>query len=382
MKILYICNDLDYFLAHRGVLAREMAEEGHDVRLISGGIGRIDEHREPFEVHTVTVDQRRLNPVADMKLAREIWRQLSAFHPDAVHAITMKPNLMAAIVLATRRWSGRSGPALVMTFAGLGRLFAADAGWAIRASRRLATFLFTLAGRVVRPFVTCESEADRAMLIEAGIAKPDRAIVTPGSGVDFTAFTPAEHSGPLTVLFAGRLLKAKGADWFLEAARRLASEDVRFVLAGPLASDDGDSLTAGQVDAAVERGSIDYLGAVGSEEMPELLRATDIMCLPTRYREGLPRIVTEAAACGCAILVTPGGNKGHIVVDGETGRVLDTLSCDAFVSDLEEMIADPETVRQMGRTAAKRVRSLGLSDRDVIDRFRKLYRDALASRPS
>ncbi len=355
-----------------------MMAAGHEVRLASGGTDAWPEApKAPFEIEPITVDRWRFNPLADWKLARELWRLIDRHRPDLVHGFTMKPNLMAVLIMALRRLTGRHAPRLVMTFPGLGRLFDRQAGLPIAMARHITCFLFAAAGGVVKPHVTCERQSDATALVEAGVASPDRLSITSGSGVDFALFSPGEHTGPLTVLYAGRLLKMKGAQWFVDAARRFASDRVCFVLAGSVEAQDEDCLEERDIDSAVRSGALTYLGKVEPGDMPQLLRRSDILCLPTLYGEGLPRIVTEATACGCAVLTTAGGNGGGIVRDGETGRLLDHPTPESFMAVLGEMIANPEATRRMGAEAAIRVRDLGLSEDEVIDQFAAIYTQAI-----
>jgi glycosyltransferase involved in cell wall biosynthesis len=106
-----------------------------------------------------------------------------------------------------------------------------------------------------------------------------------------------EPNNPKTkVLFASLLLKSNGLSAFLMRARDLADRsDVEFIVAG--LPDDQDSGTIRHQDLA-RLSEIHFLGYV--EDMPNLLRECDIVCLPTRYGEGIPRILLEAAASGLA----------------------------------------------------------------------------------
>lgn len=379
MKILYVCNDLAFFRAHRLALARHMARVGHQVAVASGMVAPGDTLDEDVELASLPITKHRFAPINDIRLVFAIRRHVKTSAPDIVHSITMKPNLFAAVALATM-WQKR--PGLVMTFPGLGKVFEQRGGlwWGLR--RRIVTGTFGFVRRRLDPVATVENPADAERLVGEGICASDRVIATLGAGLPLSAFTPATRRGPARVLMAGRLIRAKGIELYIKAVRRLRDDypDTRFLLAGPLEEDDPDRIDLAAIDVAVREGVIDYRGAVPTNAMPDLLREADIVCLPTLLQEGLPRLLIEAAACGAAAIATDQPSTRQIIEDGQTGWLLQDVTVEGLAKTLNAALSDLAATRRIGAAAANAVRALPIGEEWVFTRFEEAYRQSLTGR--
>lgn len=380
MRILYVCHDLDYWAAHRAGMAAIMAGQGHEVALISGvrpvggedavaGMPARDDRPaaasnrrlEPIagqhglipggRLWTLPVEPQRLTPGADLRLARAVRAGVAAFRPDVVHLLTLKPVLFGAAAL---RWA--RGVRVVATFAGLGRVFAA--GRPDLRQRLVARGLrYGFARRnLVAAF---ENEADRDRLIAAGIIPAERAAVVPGAGFDPTDFPAASlppgpaEGAPLSLLFASRMLKAKGAVAVIDAARLLKGAPVRFTLAGP-AGTDADAFPAELLQAAESEGLIQHLGPVSPDRMAAMIASHHLLLLPTRYPEGTPRILAEAGAVGRGSIVSDHPGCTTFVRDGTDGVVLDRADGPALAAAIRRVLDAPDKVVRMGEAAQRR----------------------------
>lgn len=375
LKILFICNDLPYFIAHRLPLARYALEAGHQLVLASGMYDQAAAAALPADMRleVLTIDKHHTAPVSDYRLMRKIGQLCVHHRPDLVHSITIKPNLAAALALSRIK----DGPPLVMTFLGLGKVFEPGTGTVARHRRRIVTALFRYARARLDPVATTENPADAQALADLGIVAYERIHETLGAGIDFDHFTPATASGRPTVLFAGRLIRAKGIELFIEAARNLRQQfDARFLIAGPLESENPDRVSDAAIAAAQAFG-IDYLGAVNPIEMPSLLQQVDIFCAPTLLREGLPRAVIEAMASGCAVVASAQPATRQIVDHGKTGFLLDRVEGDALTAQLAGMLVDIDATRQLGARAAAVIRRLPVDENAVHQVFDQAWRHAL-----
>lgn len=374
MKIIFVCNDLDYFLAHRRNIMTEMLAQGWQVIVAAGytrGQDRLQTEHGSAEVFTLALDRYKLNPMADLRVRGQLAELFARESPDVVHSFTVKVNLLSA--LALQRARKQAGPIpFVMTFAGLGRIFSAT-GAAAALRRAVVLRLLGAVQRRCAPVVTVENEQDGRYLVEAGGVPQARLVVTKGSGVDLARFVCTHKAqAPVTVSFASRLLRSKGAGAFLAAARRLGQDGrLRFLLAGPVNEDDADSLTRAEISDAVQSGGLEYRGMLDEAGMMALLEQTHIFCLPTLYPEGLPRSLSEAAAMGCALITTAAGNTAGLVEHGITGHLVD--GPDALEGAIEALAADPERLIAMGRAAQTRAHEIGIDDRAVVGAFRQAY---------
>lgn len=142
-----------------------------------------------------------------------------------------------------------------------------------------------------------------AALVEALSVTEDRVTVV-GAGFAESVFHPRGRVEPArpTLLYAGKLARAKGLPWLLDAVERVARARQGLVLdvAGGGGGDEADAIRA-----RMERMGplVRYRGRVGQEGLAELARASSLLVLPSFY-EGLPLVLAEAVGCGCRALAT------------------------------------------------------------------------------
>jgi glycosyltransferase involved in cell wall biosynthesis len=185
-------------------------------------------------------------------------------------------------------------------------------------------------------------------------AVDDACVLSNGVAVDGWDTTDTDYRRRLglepddvLVVFAGRLIEAKGVADMLHALGLLETESrihLAVAGAGPLA----DAV------AAYERRDprVHLLGRLRPEQMHDLLLATDIFAHPSTYPEGLPTVLLEAAAAGAAIVATPMGGTSEIVEDGVSGVLVPPHDAVALAAALSAL-ADAPALRERYRAAAR-----------------------------
>lgn len=129
------------------------------------------------------------------------------------------------------------------------------------------------------------------------------------------------------VLFLGRLEEVKGVRLLIEAMRTLdfRSEGASLYIAGD--GRERSSLEGLVTQYKLEKG-IHFLGTVSREEVPPLLAACDVVCVPSIVQrdgvvEGMPVVVLEALAMGKAVIASQVGGIPDIVQDGVNGFLVE-----------------------------------------------------------
>lgn len=140
------------------------------------------------------------------------------------------------------------------------------------------------------------------------------------------------------VVFVGRLIPEKGAVDLAEAVRDLP--DTVLVAAG-----DGPDR-----DRLLELGA-KAPGSLEHRQVVQLLCQADAYCLPTRYAEGFPTTLLEAAACGCPILCTPTAGTEELLPGPEYGAILADTRPETIRKALQELLAHPEEARRKADNA-------------------------------
>lgn len=152
--------------------------------------------------------------------------------------------------------------------------------------------------------------------------------------------------GTVCVAYAARLLADKGADVVLEAARMLRDNPrIHFFVAG-----------AGPLEEEVRAASQDlsnltYVGMLSHADLAALLTRCDVFCLPTKYSEGLPTSLLEAAACSCALVSSHAGGVDEIIPTQDHGVILEQAKAQDLLTALEMLAENPTRLHALQRTA-------------------------------
>lgn len=332
--------------------------------------GRLDEVRaEGMEPVVLPWNRWGTNPVDLVRGFVFLLRLYRRERPALVHHVAPKPVVLGSLAARFTR-----GVAVVNAVTGLGYSGGSALGRLARFPLRL---LYRLALRNPRAVTIFQNRDDLDAMVEAGALAPGRARLVRGSGVDPSAFTPApEPDGPPLVVFASRLLWEKGTGVFVDAARAVRSRhpEVRFALVGAPDEGNPDSVPAERVEAWVREGAVEWWGH--RTDMAAVFHEAAVVALPTSYREGLPKVLLEAAACGRPVVASTVGGCREIVAHGVNGLLVPPGDAPATAAAIEELLASPERRQRMG--AAGRVMVLADLTLDaVVAQTFAVYADAL-----
>lgn len=340
-------------------LIRALQHAGHQVTVatdIQSGDGVAEEMAVlGVRCEHLPIARNRIRVLGDIWLLWKMWRLFRRTRPNVLLTWTIKPNLYGPIA---GRLAGIQRIGIV--FSGLGRLLLGN----------------TLAGRIVwrmlrvsaarSSCIIAQNPDDLALLCDRRVVQENTvAVVTAGSGVDLGAFPVAPLPEKLTVLMLGRLLASKGVDEYLQAAAivRRQRPDVRFELAG-LFETGNDAVSESSIEAAVERGDVEYLGFLESQDMVrDAIRRSSLFVLPS-WHEGTPHSTLEAMSMGRAVVTTDVRGCRETVIDGINGRLVPVKSPKALARAIIEVLGSPEQLATMGRQSRKR--AAGTFDADRV----------------
>ena len=313
----------------------------------------------------------------DSRLFLDTLKDIYRRRPQVLHLITLKPAVISGIAGALASMMFGAPRRIVILIAGLGRLMSADSE--LRGKHRISRFIVNsviwwLARRKGVIFLF-ETQCDRSSWLAKGLVLEANSETVMGAGVSAEKFYPAARPRatlPLRFLFAARLLPTKGFDAFLEVARQFESnKHVEFLVAG--LNDHSDREVVREMDLADEK-SIRFLGEVS--DMPALLRSVDIVCLPSRYGEGIPRILIEAAACGLPSIASDIAGCREIVEDGVTGIIVPAgpkaVTAAAMTAAVQRYLVERDLVRRHGAAALSKFRMGGFEAKLITKRFIEL----------
>ena len=198
-----------------------------------------------------------------------------------------------------------------------------------------------------------------------------------GSGVDINLYEVTDlPNGKPIIMFASRLIKDKGIYEFVNAAKDLVISEnnaLRFVIVGDIDPENQSSLSKQELQNWVDEGVIEHWGF--QTDMFDVLSKASLVVLPS-YREGLPKVLIEAAACGRAVLTTDVPGCRDAIIPNITGRLVPVRDASALKAEIKRLINDKELLTKMGFEGRKlAVENFDLSF--VIEKHLNLYQSLI-----
>jgi len=343
-KLLYFITEDWYFCSHRLPLALAAQDAGYDVAVVT----HVNEHGEAIRRAGIrlipfNLSRRGMNLLSEVAMLARLIVLYRKEKPDLVHHVAMKPVLYGSLAA---RLSGV--PRVVNALAGLGYVFTSDEPKA-RLLRLVIGGAFRGILNIRRSRLILQNQDDRAMFIRKRFINEERIRLIRGSGVDTAVFsTTPEPSDIPVVMLASRMLWDKGIKEFVEAARQLKDRgiDARFVLVGDTDPHNPSAIPKEQLTYWHTEGVIEWWGH--REDMPTVFSESNIICLPSFYGEGVPKVLIEAAASGRPIVTTNTPGCREIVKNGENGLLVPVRNTAKLVDALHLLIEKPELRKKMG----------------------------------
>ena len=372
-KILFLVNDLSFFISHRLQIAESVIALGYSVVVGYGELGRCKisflKNRNIKAIH-IPIDRAGMNPFREIGSIFRIFRLFLKIKPDIVHLVTIKPYLYGGIIA---RIVGVK--CVVSSVSGLGTLFI-DKKLKIKLLRALLFPIYKYAFNHPNQMVIFQNKDDLNEFINRKILKSTKTIIINGSGVDLQNFSNFEEPyGTPIVCFAARLIKDKGVFEYISAARLINKRGIeaRFLLAGDLDTKNPTGLNLRELQEIKNEAFIEFLGY--QNEIPVLYAKSNIVCLPS-YREGLPKSLIEAAAASRAIVTTDVPGCRDAIIPNKTGILVPVKDVNKLADAIIWLIQNPSKRVKMGK-AGRKLAEEKFQIKKVIENHLSIYSDLL-----
>jgi len=370
-KLLFIVNVDWFFMSHRLPIALEAIKHGYEVHIAT----TITDKLELLEsngliTHDLHLHRSRSNVGAIFSEFSEIYSIIRAVSPDILHLVTIKPVLMGGIAA---RLAGT--PAVVSAVSGLGFIFV-NRRVVTLLRRKAVSLLYRLALGHSNQRVIFQNADDRAQLSRLARLSSEQSILIPGSGVDLSLYSrKLAPDGPSVIMFAARLLVDKGVREFVHAAKlvRRSKFHTRFVVVGVVDPLNPASIEQSELDHWKKTGVVELWGY--RDDMEQVLSLATIVVFPS-YREGLPKVLIEAAACGRAVITTDVPGCRDAIEDGITGLLVPVRCASAISDTIISLLENSDRCKKMG-DAGRKLAEEKFDVRQVIAKHMKIYRDLL-----
>ncbi len=347
MKIAVLSSHTPSLFWFRMDMMQDFLALGHTVVAI--GNEPEDKWRKTFEEKNITYIQADIsrtgtNPIKDLKTFFSLKKILGKIKPDKIFTYQAKTVIygsLAANALGIKE--------IYSLIAGCGSIFIST-----KLMAKILRCILRLEYKVALKYnkkVFFQNPDDVLLFSSMGILSEEKAVIINGSGVSVEKFKKFPLPKNITFLNVSRLIKDKGIVEYLEAAKIVKQKypDVRFMLVGPFDTNPS-ALQPFELEKYINEGIVEYYG-----EQPNVipyLEKCNVFVLPS-YREGTPKTVLEAMACGRPIITTDTTGCRETVINGLNGMLVPIKDIEALANAMINLIEHPEKIAPMGDISRK-----------------------------
>ncbi len=348
IKIIVFVNSDWFFLMHIFPIINSVKRDGLDIYILTSNTGKkqeIIDHGFYFE--ELKIDRKGANLFTEFKTILNIFRVYRKIKPDIVHHITIKPIIYGSLIASLFKMK------VINTVCGLGYSFGESL---VSFKSYIAHYGYKYALSYSKSYSFFENSNDRNFFLEKNRIKKDiQNKVVNGVGVNLQKYTPLNslnNKNKIIITLASRMLWEKGIEEFVEAAKIMHDDyfgRIEFKIYGKIDDGNPGAIPSDYLESINKK---DYIKWYGFESnMISVFKASDIIVLPSFYREGCPMVLMEACAMGLPIVTTDSVGCRECVDEGVNGFKIPIKSAAALAIALEKLIVDKELRVKMGKAS-------------------------------
>ncbi len=370
-KLLFVVNVDSFFISHRLPIALAALQQDYEVHVatsLTDGLNKLQS--QGLIVHPLNLDRRSTGIISNVRTFFQILRIFIKLKPDIVHLISIKPVLFGGIAARLA-----AVPSVVAAISGLGFIYISH-GFKATVRRKLIGLFYRLALSHKNLKAIFQNEDDRETLFKTSNLNKERTSLIRGSGVDLTRYSPSPlPEGPPVVVLAARLYVEKGVWEFVEAARLLksAGSNANFVIVGGPDLHNPVAISEDELNQWVSEGVIEGWGH--RNDIPEVFANSSMVVLPS-YREGFSKVLTEAAACGRAVITSDVPGCRDAIEPDATGLLVPARDTEALAEAIKYLLDHPEVCEKMGH-AGRKLAERSFDVQQVISQHMLIYDELL-----
>ncbi len=332
----------------RKELLEKLVIDGHEVHVLIPK----DEYTTKIEqlgvqVKDISLNRRGVNPIEDLKLLIDYVKVIRKLRPDVVLTYTIKPNVFGGIACRI------TNTPYLTNITGLGTAIENEG-----LLNKIVLFLYKI-GLKKSQTIFFQNNYNLKFLKEK-LNLLNELVLLPGSGVNLKVYIPLPYpkqEKPINLLFIGRVMKDKGIEEIIYAAKQLNQKNAHIHIVGGCDEDYGN-----QLNDLTEKNILTYHGQ--QVDVKPFIEQAHAIILPS-YHEGTANVLLEGAACARPLIASDIPGCREIVQNNVSGFVFPPKNNLAFHSVLEEFIKLPiETKRVFGKMSRKLVEEK--FDRNIV----------------
>lgn len=349
-KILFLANHFITLFSFRKELIKKLLEDGNDIYV------SIPEDEKNYftnigcHVIPTNIERHGMNPKNDFKLFMCYKKMILKINPDIIFSYTIKPNIYGSIA------SGKKYRQ-ICNITGTGGTFLEDSIVA-----RVCKLLYKISVKKAYK-VFFQNEGDKDFFVKNNLVNGNYEVI-PGSGcnIEEYEFKPMSIENAIVkFIFIGRIMKLKGIDEYLAAARIIKERypNTEFIIAGWNEEEKYKEI----IDYYQKRGIVNYIGF--RKDIKEWITQCNCTILPSHGGEGVPNVLLESAAIGRACIGSNINGTKDVIEDGVNGYLFEAGNVNSLVKKIEDFIQlSTEKKIKMGK--AGRVKIEQEFDRKII----------------
>lgn len=348
-KIVFVATVASSIYGFRQPLIAELQKRGHHIYAFVSEYTQAE--LEKIRAIGVTViphqlNRGGLNPLADIWATYKLAKQIKKIQPDLVFSYFAKP-----VIFGTLAAKFSKVPKIFAMLEGLGYTFTEQPeGLTTKTKiiRKIQVFLYRLSLPLANKVIFLNPDDPKDLLEQHNI-KVRQVEILGGIGLNLAdyPYQPVPQTEHIRFLFIGRLLKEKGIQEFIQAAKIVKTlyPNTVFTVLGAIDNMNLGALSEQELDNYVQSGLVEYPGHVS--DVNEWITKSHVFVLPS-YREGVPRSSQEAAAIGRAIITSDVPGCRETVEQGVNGFLVPAWNSEKIAEKMIYFIENPEQIRKIG----------------------------------
>lgn len=340
-KVLFLVNHDVVIYNFRLELVERLLEENYEVHISSPYGERIEDLKKlGCHYHEIQMERHGMNPISEYKLLKAYKKLLKHVKPDMIFGYTIKPNIYGALAAQNKNIP------FVANITGLGTAVENPG-----LTQKVMIVLYKIAFRKIQR-VFFQNEENKEFFVKHNIAV-DKHGLLPGSGVNLARFSVKDYPSDEVIRFAfiSRIMKEKGIDQYLEAAKEIKSKypNTEFHICG-FCEDEYE----GKLKEYHDNGMVIYNGMI--RDVSTFLENIHCVVHPTYYPEGISNVLLEACATGRPIITTDRSGCREVVDDGVNGYMIPQKDEKKLVEAIEKFLRlEHHDKKQIGLAGREKV---------------------------
>lgn len=373
-RILFVANSSWFLYNFRSDIMLYMKNKGFEVIGVAPEDNYSNKIRELSIEHiAIKLDRKGKNIVKDFLLILKLAKIYKKYQPTVVHHFTIKPSIYGTMAARMAKV-----PRIANSITGLGYVFIEK-----NVTQRFVKFMYKLSFKSNRVRVIFENPDDKNIFVSNKIINEKHAFVIYGNGVDSTKFSIdnsdiaslpnfKKNDGCIIFSLFARMLWDKGIKEFVDAAKIVLEKkkNAKFYLVGGL--DDGNPTAAPIIwlNNVSQNPNIQWIDHV--EDVRTYMKISDVVVLPSAYKEGVPQSLIESASMSRPLITTDVSGCKEIVIDNLNGIIVPPKDSQKLAEAMLILANDAQKRKQMG-VAGRNLMLQKFDSKIVIQNTIKVY---------